>query len=70
MPAKTCRLELTGAQLRVLHETLSVVLNDPYWFDSLGSSERDASTLARAHEQIMDTWRTACRAESTPAGSL
>lgn len=55
---------LTGPQLRILHELLSVVMNDPYWYDG---KLRDHGIAARAHEAILDAWREAARAESSPA---
>lgn len=61
-------VRLTGPQLRVLHETLAVVLNDPDWGETTATSDRDMSTLNRAHETIHDALRVARRAESTPAG--
>lgn len=60
-------VRLTGAQLRVLHETLSVVTNDPDWFETSGISNRDADTLNRAHDILIEAWRAAARTESTPA---
>jgi hypothetical protein len=62
--SKTYALEMTGPQLRVLHELLSPVLNDP---SAMDLSQRDLNTLNAAHEKIMSTLRTAWRAESTPA---
>lgn len=64
---KTYRLDLTGGQLRTLHETLSLVLNDPDWQEMLGYTGREWATLGRASDKIMDAWGGACEAESTPA---
>jgi hypothetical protein len=59
-------VKLTGPQLRVLHETLSLILNDPTWGETTATSERDMATLLRASETIMDGWHAAQRANSTP----
>jgi hypothetical protein len=56
-------IDLTGAQLRVLHEVVALVMNDPTWPMSHG----DRTVLGRAGEKIAERWRDACRAESTPA---
>jgi hypothetical protein len=61
-PSYTVRL--TGPQLRVLHELLSPVLNDP---SAMDLSQRDLNTLSAAHEKIITALRSAWRAESTPA---
>jgi hypothetical protein len=61
--SKTYSVELTGAQLRILHENIALILNDPDWPNA--TAERDA--LADAHETIITAWRTACQAESTRA---
>lgn len=61
------QLTLTGHQLRVLHETLSIVLNDPDWPEASATSGRDFQVLGRAHESILDALRGA---ESTPAAGL
>lgn len=61
---------LTGPQLRVLHELLSVVRNDPYWGETTATSARDMATLGRAHDVILSELREAQRAASTPAGRL
>jgi hypothetical protein len=58
-------VKMTGAQLRVVHEALSMILNDPDWGSTFGP--RDWATMERAAAVIADGWRTACRAESTPA---
>ncbi len=63
----TYTIELTGPQLRVLHESLSVILNDPTWAETIGSPDRDQVTLGRAADVVVEGWRRACRAESTPA---
>ena len=63
-------VKLTGPQLRVLHETLSVVLADPEWGATSATSPRDMATLERAHGVIIAAWREACRSGSTPAGRL
>lgn len=61
-------VRLTGPQLRVLHETLSVILNDPEWGETTATSERDMATLGRAHSVIHEGWRRAAKAASAPAG--
>jgi hypothetical protein len=68
--AGTYSTPLTGPQLRVLHQTLALVLNDPTWGETTATSERDMATLDRAARTITTTWQEACRAESTPAGRL
>ena len=60
---------LTGPQLRVIHEVLSLVTNDPDWADMLGS-QRDWQTLERGHSAIRDAWRLACQAHSKAAGEI
>ena len=66
--ARTHTVRLTGAQLRVLRELLSIIGNDPDWSEQFG--ERDWQTLGRATSAIVGAHVDACRAESTPAGSL
>ena len=60
-------VNLTGPQLRVLHETLSVVLADPEWSTTSSTPSRDMNTLERAHDVIIAAWREVCRSGSTPA---
>lgn len=62
------RVPLTGAQLRVLHENLSLLQNDPDWQEAASMTDQDKATFDRAQETITDWWRRACRHESTPAG--
>jgi hypothetical protein len=57
--ARTHTVRLTGPQLRVLHELLSIIGNDPDW-----------QTLGRVTDVIVGAHVDACRAESTPAASL
>jgi hypothetical protein len=66
--ARTHTVRLTGPQLRVLHELLSIIGNDPDWAEQFG--ERDWQTLGRATDVIVAAHVDACRAESTPAASL
>lgn len=66
--AHTHTVRLTGAQLRVLREVLSLVTNDPDWSEIVKG--RDWGTLERATEVIVGAHVDACRAESTPAASL
>lgn len=64
------KIDLTTPQLRVLHETLSLILNDPTWGETTATTERDMGTLVRASEVILEGWRAGGRAESTPAGII
>lgn len=66
---KSYPVTLTGAQLRVLREVLSAVMNDPDgWQPFVGA--KDWPTLERASSTIISAHGDAMRAESTPAGSL
>lgn len=67
MAAKTYPVPLTGGQLRVLHETLSVVLNDPDWGQTTATPPRDMLMLDRAAQTVYEAWRAAQKAESSPA---
>jgi hypothetical protein len=58
-------IQLTGPQLRVLHDVLATVTNDPDWSEYTG--DKDWATLGRASDVIADAYRVACRTESTPA---
>ena len=63
MTSSSVRVALTGPQLRVLHESLSIILNDPAdWPDLAAMNERDWRTLQRAAEVLTDGWRIASRA--------
>jgi hypothetical protein len=64
MTARTYPLRLTGAQLRVLHEALAIVQNDPTWAETTATDDRDWAHLCRAAEAITAGWRSASRAES------
>lgn len=66
--AREHSVKLTGAQLRVLRDVLTVIANDPDWSEFTG--DRDWATFGRAVERITDAHVAACRAESTPAGRL
>ena len=68
--AKTYPVRLTGGQLRVLHEHLSLIANDPGWQETTATTDRDIATLNRATEAIAEAWRDAKRAESTPASGV
>lgn len=59
-------VRLTGGQLRVLHELTALVLNAPdVWSDFFPG--RDWRSLQTASTRVTEAWRTALRAESTPA---
>jgi hypothetical protein len=63
--ARSYPVRLTGPQLRVLRELLSVVMNDPDWGETLGA--KDWGVLERVTDTIVGAHVTACRAESIPA---
>lgn len=65
MTARTYPIRLTGGQLRVLHETLAIVQNDPDWAETTATNARDWAALSRAADVIRDGWRTASRTESS-----
>lgn len=62
--SKDYSVRLTGGQLRVLHETLAMVMNDPDWSEQF--SPREWSMLQRGRDAIINKWREALAAESTP----
>lgn len=60
-------IRLTGGQLRVIHETLAVILNDPEQRETLGMDAREWAMLDRGAAAITAALHDARRAESTPA---
>jgi hypothetical protein len=49
MNARTGTLRLTGPELDALHTLLSVVLNDPDWFDD----DKEGDTIANVSSKVI-----------------